>query len=642
MNTIQYVVEYEYAAVALLLVLIALFAVRDKFHTAANSIFAVIIGTTLVSALLHIFTVDMITHPRDFPLWVNYGMHTAYLLVYQSLAPLSLLYISEITRQGKQSRTDRIIALTVFITDAVLLLTTSFTKLIIYFDKDMNYCHGPFFGMLSSAAILILAYELCLFVRFRKKLKPVQNISMMVFMVFTVAAAIIQLVRPEQILSNYMIALSLVMYYVSLENPAEYVDSITCCSNAEAFSITVDSLIAGDKDFSVVAFYPHGFNYYAELLGLRESGRVCAVIADKLERRVGKGNIYYLGNWHFVILSQKLSTAELTEILQEFFSKPVNFNGIEASVTPYICTMTCPCFATSAKDIRDAINYTLKSMKGEKETVSEITPKAIEARQRELKILAAIRRAIKDNSFRMYYQPLYNTVTGTFSSAEALIRLIDDDLGFISPDEFIPLAETNGLITEIGELSFRTVCEFMKSGKAQELGVRYVEVNLSVLQCSQDKLSAQLLSIMDEYGIPPEQINFEITETAGLANYDTLIRNMNNLISRGVTFAMDDYGTGFSTANYLISLPAEIVKIDKSILWPAMENEEAFIILRHTIEMLRSLNKKIVVEGVETEEMVTLLTEIGCDFLQGYYYSKPVPPEAFITFLTERAAVKCG
>lgn len=105
----------------------------------------------------------------------------------------------------------------------------------------------------------------------------------------------------------------------------------------------------------------------------------------------------------------------------------------------------------------------------------------------------------------------------------------------------------------------------MKSGQAQALGVKYIEVNLSVLQCVQEQLSDRLMEIMAEYGIPPEEINFEITETAGLANYDALLKNMNCLISKGVTFSMDDYGTGFSTANYLITLPMDIVKIDKSI-----------------------------------------------------------------------------
>lgn len=105
-------------------------------------------------------------------------------------------------------------------------------------------------------------------------------------------------------------------------------------------------------------------------------------------------------------------------------------------------------------------------------------------------------------------------------------------------------------------------------------------------------------------------------QSEGSANDEALRRNMNRLIERGSTFAMDDYGTGFSTANYLISLPMHIVKIDKSILWPAMKDEEAFLILRHTVQMLKELKKKIVVEGVETEEMRKILTEMGCDYLQ--------------------------
>lgn len=219
--------------------------------------------------------------------------------------------------------------------------------------------------------------------------------------------------------------------------------------------------------------------------------------------------------------------------------------------------------------------------------------------------------------------------------SEALIRMKDPELGYVSPEEFIPLAESNGMIIEIGEIAFRKVCEFMKSGQAQALGVKYIEVNLSLLQCVQEQLSDRLMEIMAEYGIPPEEINFEITETAGLANYDALLKNMNCLISKGVTFSMDDYGTGFSTANYLITLPMDIVKIDKSILWPAMENEEAFVILKHTVEMLKSLKKRIVVEGVETREMAKLLIDMGCDYLQGYYYQKPIPADKYLEFLKE-------
>ena len=634
-NSIAYVTEYEYATTALLLVLIGLYSARDKFRTTANTVFVAMMVTTLISSTLHIFTTKMLGNAESYPLWLNYAVNIAYLFVYEALAPLSLYYVSEITKHGSRRSADRIIVVGAIIADAALLFTTPFTKLVIYFDHEMHYLHGPLFMLIPGIAFFILIYEVVLFIRFRKLLKPVQSASMIVFTSLTIFATLIQLLLPEQIIGNHMIALSLLMFYISIENPADYIDSITSCSNAEAFFITAESYISRERKFSIAAFCPQGLNYFTELLGIKESGQVCAVIADKLKKRLGKGELYYLGNWEFVIISEKSTPEKLTAILQDFFEKPIIMKGVEAAVTPYICTLTYPGFVSTVKDIRDAIDYTLKSMKGSKETVAEMTPKAIEAKQRELKVLAAVKQAIKDDSFQMYYQPLFNVSSGTFSSAEALIRMIDKELGFVSPDEFIPLAEANGLITEIGELSFRSVCRFLKSGKAQSYGIEYIEVNLSVLQCAQEKLGAQLIGIMEEYGIPPEQINFEITETAGLANYDMLLKNMNRLISRGVTFSMDDYGTGFSTANYLISLPMDIVKIDKSILWPAMESEEAFIILRHTVEMLRSLNKKIVVEGVETEEMVKLLSDIGCDYLQGYYYSKPVPADDFVMFLAK-------
>ena len=198
------------------------------------------------------------------------------------------------------------------------------------------------------------------------------------------------------------------------------------------------------------------------------------------------------------------------------------------------------------------------------------------------------------------------------------------------------MAEQNGMIIEIGELVFREVCSFIKTQDMKALGLDYIEVNLSFVQCIQENLAQRLTDIMREYGIDPHQINFEITETASSVKAQTLQKNMDQLISLGSTFSMDDYGTGFATANYLVNLPFELVKIDKSILWSAMEDQDAFIILRHTVEMLNALRKKIIVEGVETQKMVEVLTEMHCDYLQGFLYSKPLPEEDFIRFLSDK------
>ncbi len=640
MNGIDYVTEYEYVTVALLCVLMGLYCARRKFHTPSNTLFLMMMFYTFLSAVMHIITTKTLNAADTLPLWLNYTIHIGYLLAYDFIAIMYMIYVIAITKRSHIELMDRVLACVITAGYVIGLLTTPWTKLIIYFDENMNYCHGPLFLSLPIMALMILLYSLLLFIRYRKELKPAQNIAIVIFTAFTTVATIVQLILPEQIIGNFAIALSLVMFLISLENPADYIDSSTGCSNSAAFYITIDSFISHRRSFSAVAFRPDGLNYFTQLIGLKESNRLCAGIAGQLMSKLDTKEFYFLGDWTFVVITDikhSPSREEAVKLISEFFDSPLKINGSDAAVTPYICTFAYPDFAESVKDVIDSIDYTLRYTIKHNIPVAAATSEAIEAKKREMRILADINQCIINNSFEMYYQPLYDVQSGRFISAEALIRMRDSELGFISPEEFIPLAEANGLILQIGELAFRSVCEFLKSGCAQKLGVEYIEVNLSVIQCLQEKLASQFIEIMDEYSIDPRLINFEITETAGLANYDILIKNMKQLIAHGVTFSMDDYGTGFSTANYLINLPTDTVKIDKSILWPAMESGEAFIILRHTIEMLKSLRKKIVVEGVETAEMVRLLSEIGCDYLQGYYYSKPVPADAYVDFLKENA-----
>ena len=249
-------------------------------------------------------------------------------------------------------------------------------------------------------------------------------------------------------------------------------------------------------------------------------------------------------------------------------------------------------------------------------------------RRRESRILQIMKRALANGTFEVYYQPIYSTQQERFNSAEALIRLFDAELGFISPEEFIPMAEKNGMILKIGEFVFRTVCRMMSREKIWEKGIDYIEVNLSVVQCMQEDICEMLYGIMDEYDIPYSCINLEVTETT-IAR-DVLWDTMERMTVGGVTFSLDDYGTGYSNLSNVLKYPFHIVKLDKSMVWYAMENEAAMRALRHTVAMIRDLDMHIVAEGVETEEQRDILREMGCEYLQGYYFSKPVPERNFL------------
>lgn len=638
MNTINYAVEYEYAAMGLIAVLILIFCARRKYPGMSNRVYAGLLICTFMSAATHVFAMKSLPIAGDLPVWLNYVIHISYLFFYDVEAVLFIMYIIALTKRNKMSKASTISTVVLICAETVLLVTTPFTKLIIYFDESMNYCHGPAFYVYPVIAFTLMIYGTVMFVNDRWKTNRIQAVTMMLFAVLTISATIFQLFVPSQVVGNFIDALVMVMFLIIIQNPDDFTDKTADCYNYDAFFNSVESRLDQGKPFAIAAFRFDGLNYINGLFRVGERSAAPKAIALRLMNGLQTSGVYHLGSCEFAMFTDEkhhFTEQYLTERIMRMFSKPVEINGIKASLTPKICVVRYPDFASSAEDVRDAIEYTLRTSKKAEGSVFVASQESIKAKKRELRILSAIKTNIVNQSFEMYYQPIYEPAERGFVSAEALIRMKDEELGFVSPEEFIPLAESNGMIIEIGDIAFRKVCEFMKSGEAQRLGVKYVEVNLSVLQCVQEQLSDHLMQMMEEYGIPPEQINFEITETAGLANYEALLKNMNSLIAHGVTFSMDDYGTGFSTANYLISLPMDIVKIDKSILWPAMENEEAFVILRHTVEMLKSLNKRIVVEGVETKDMAQLLIDMGCDYLQGYYYQKPVPADKYLEFLKE-------
>lgn len=638
MNTINYAVEYEYAAMGLIAVLILIFCARRKYPGMSNRVYAGLLICTFMSAATHVFAMKSLPIAGDLPVWLNYVIHISYLFFYDLEAVLFIMYIIALTKRNKMSKASTISTVVLICAETVLLVTTPFTKLIIYFDESMNYCHGPAFYVYPVIAFTLMIYGTVMFVNDRWKTNRIQAVTMMLFAVLTISATIFQLFVPSQVVGNFIDALVMVMFLIIIQNPDDFTDKTADCYNYDAFFNSVESRLDQGKPFAIAAFRFDGLNYINGLFRVGERSAAPKAIALRLMTGLQTSGVYHLGSCEFAMFTDekhRVTEQYLTERIMRMFLKPVEINGIKASLTPKICVVRYPDFASSAEDVRDAIEYTLRTSKKAEGSVFVASQESIKAKKRELRILSAIKTNIVNQSFEMYYQPIYEPAERGFVSAEALIRMKDEELGFVSPEEFIPLAESNGMIIEIGDIAFRKVCEFMKSGEAQRLGVKYVEVNLSVLQCVQEQLSDHLMQMMEEYGIPPEQINFEITETAGLANYEALLKNMNSLIAHGVTFSMDDYGTGFSTANYLISLPMDIVKIDKSILWPAMENEEAFVILRHTVEMLKSLNKRIVVEGVETKDMAQLLIDMGCDYLQGYYYQKPVPADKYLEFLKE-------
>ncbi len=246
-----------------------------------------------------------------------------------------------------------------------------------------------------------------------------------------------------------------------------------------------------------------------------------------------------------------------------------------------------------------------------------------------------LNRGIRENLFEMYYQPIYDVKTHKFHSAEALIRLNDSQYGFVPPTIFIPAAERRNMIRPIGKFVLDNVFAFAARPDFSFLGLKYVELNLSVEQLLQPGLEEEIRQLVEKHGTPPERINLEITESVAGLQSELGMRNILALKDKGFSFSIDDYGTGYSNVQRSVMLPLSIVKIDKSII-DTIESNRGTSIIANTIRMMHDVGFKIVAEGVETQEQVRELEKLNCDYIQGFYFAKPMPLEDFLVFLKEK------
>lgn len=251
--------------------------------------------------------------------------------------------------------------------------------------------------------------------------------------------------------------------------------------------------------------------------------------------------------------------------------------------------------------------------------------------ERRAQIEKAILRALDENNFEVYYQPVFSKFD-ELKAAEALVRLRDSECGEILPEEFIPIAIQMGKMNEIGLQVFEQVADFIHQNDMEALGINYVEVNVSLAECLEPDLPQNLMAILEAHNVPKGMINLQISEEALVGMHADLLHNMHAMNEEGVNFSLDDYGSSSITLAYIMTLPFQFVKIDKSVLWTAIENRSAMEAFRASVNTLKDFSVKIVVEGVETREMAEHLKRLGCDYLQGFYYAKPLNVKDFKDF----------
>lgn len=634
----RWIVHYDVAACIILIIVAILFFTKKNYPDNSTKVFKYLLISAFLSAVFDIVSVYSCyaSETGKIPIWLNCIISVIYFTSLNMIPVCYYLYILFVTKNGEITVLEKCLAIGVVVIEILLIFPSPFTGFVFRFSKSGVYERGIGVYLLYGLALFVLINCLMMTIKYRYMLSFQQRNAVYFYSVASILVVIYQMYNEKLLLTNFACTISLLLMYLSIQNPEEYVENDIKTLNQKAFVKMSSMDIRGSRPFTIVAFELDGFKYINEVLGVSNGKELIASVAKFLHKKFQNKKIFHISGIRFVLITNQNDEEEIIEIIESRFSSPWEVSGVDVVLTPLICLAKYPDHVNTIEEIMYAIDYSIqKAGENTFNNVVYVNRDFLNKKYRETTIEHIIKSAMVNDGFQVYYQPIYNVKTKSFSSAEALVRMVDNEMGIIYPDEFIPIAEKSGSIIKLGEIVFDKVCRFLNSEDSIRLGIRFVEVNLSVVQCMQEDLAGRLLEIMDYYKIDYSRINLEITETANFDKNEILVNNMNTLIDKGITFSMDDYGTGFSTTNYLIELPFRIVKIDKSIVWAAMEDSKALKILEYTVAMLRSLELQIVAEGVETLEQADILKSIGCNYLQGYYYSRPVTEKEYMEFLQE-------
>ena len=411
-------------------------------------------------------------------------------------------------------------------------------------------------------------------------------------------------------------------------------DSLTKLHNRAFFmeKLNEEIKLANDKNAEGAVFFIDldNFKNINDTMGHDYGDKLLIYLATKLEKLIdGNDTICRLGGDEFLLIhpyEEPLEVVEYANNLLTLFNSIFEVDNKQMYITASVGVALYPKDGSDASSILKNADFAMyKAKELGKNRYALYDGLMYLQLERKTSIDRILRSSIKNNELSIHYQLQYDAQKNEIFGFEALLRLNSKELGFISPAEFIPIAEESGFITKLGQWVLNEAC--MQGVKWLEAGYKFksISINVSSVDVHQPDFLENIKGILQNTKINPNIVELEITETALMQSFDFSIDILNELMDMGIRIALDDFGTGYSSLNYLRKIPIATLKIDKSFIDNITSSTKEESIINNIIQMAHSMDLKVVAEGVETKDQLSILKERGCDYIQGYYFSKPLP-----------------
>lgn len=503
------------------------------------------------------------------------------------------------------------------------------------------YTFGPSVLATYVFALASVIAAICLIVRYGSRIETKRKFAVIMWMIFWFVTAAIQFLNNQLLLVGLGCGLGMMTLYCTLENPENKVDHTYGCFYNHVLIQYLDQCFGRKVSQSIL---------FITFINERQQTMDPEYLSDCKVRLItwlkenSDAKVFQSVEQEIAVVFPNMSEMNKTyDRIQEVFYVDQFYQqrgATEEQDLEFPMSLFILFPDTMIVKNMEEIMTIRRALYAEHRNINcsmacYVSERILKEIRRKDDVMEQIVEALDEDRVEVFFQPTYSAAEKRFSSAEALVRIRERDGSIIPPGVFIPIAEESGLISRLGKRVFEKVCAFLRENDLKELGIRYVEVNLSVIQCEERYLAEEYLQIMQNYEINPYYVNLEITETGSINAKNTLLANMNRLIEEGVSFSLDDFGNGNSNLDYMIDMPVSIMKLDMNMTQSYFTDLKAKFVVQATITLAHELDLFVVAEGVETREQLDEMLALGVDYIQGYYFSKPLPIGDYLAFLRE-------
>ncbi|MFI3200193.1 MAG: EAL domain-containing protein [Eubacteriales bacterium] len=640
---VVYNLAAEYAAPFIILIIILSFRTDYEEKNLVNYCMKGLYGITFLASIALTISIH-VGIPKDGYANVTLILitNTLYLITTPLPSGLYLLLCTMVAERENNMvalRKNLFLCVTPYMVYATIVLVNIGNGLISSASSTEGYIRGTWFQL----PFLIVGIHILLIARIvvvnRRYIHREVLLVVVINMTLAGSLSVIQFMYSHIIMTSVGNIASILAMHLYIQSERNYISQLTGSKNRIALHKQMDTYSEKGISFSLYVISLRDFKSINERNGIEFGNKTLKAITNEIMGFFSYDYIYrYSGDEFAILLREEEDKEALVKECLAHLQEPMNVENVDRIFLDFVCAkVDSQHFGSTNKELIASVEYSLSVLKQTRgETQYLYDPHIMKDMTARRDKIEQIRDAVENRKLQICYQPIYSKNNRDFTQAEALVRIVETDGSLLLPEEFIDLAEATGLVVPMTYVVLEMVCEDFRKLIDQygdDLVLETISVNLPYHIFISSNMQGKIENILERYEIAPSLIKIEITERTLISDYDFMIETMEQMKSKGFVFELDDFGVDYSNMSTLLTLPMEVIKIDHNVIIAALKSTNNKQFFKHLVDGIKETGRTVIVEGVEDREQLDFIIECGCEYIQGFIFSRPLQLESFAQFI---------